>query len=190
MTRQSVWLISMILAFCCATKAEAQEPGDSITADQAIAYINAKVKGRTTSTDSTDVRVDGVKLKGSVFVMDSTRTVKLSGLGSTTSFVEDEIDLTQVKDFTPFQTAQLLQEDRHLIDLSCGNGHGECAMRITCAATSDGKCGRLETKRTPGFYFETLATDRFDEEKRVKKAMVYLKSLFPYKENIELFDKK
>ena len=186
--RQLAWLISVIPVFYCAANAETQASSDSISADQTIEYIDNKIKGRT--TDSGNVKVNGVKLKGTVLAMYSITTIDLGGLGSEISVAEDEIDLRQVEDFTPFQQIQLLKEDHHMFYLSCGRGYGKCAVHISCEPTESRKCSGTELKKTFGFDLDTSATDGPEEEVRVKKALFHLKSIFPFVKKIELFDDK
>jgi hypothetical protein len=51
-----------------------------------------------------------------------------------------------------------------------------------------GKCSESKTERFSILRLELSELRNNEEEKRVKKAIIHLKSLFPLKKNVELFD--
>lgn len=185
MKRTTALLGSITLVFCfCVFNAKAQ------TAEETVAYINSKITGKETTFAAYDLRLDQVQLKNSVFIFAYTRTDDWGTLGRPTSFFEEAIDLTKVEDFTLAFTTRLMKAEENVIRLNCGRGHGNCALRRTCGSIGpDGKCEGTQSENISTLHLDISPLSSSDEETRVKKAVVHLKSLFPFKENIELFDR-
>lgn len=160
------------------------------TADETIAYINGKIRGKETSFAAYDLRLDSVKLNGSIFSFSSTVTEDLGGLGRQRRFYEDSIDLTKVPDFSQKATDRLIRTDESYVRLECDDSYGRCATRRKCESVdARGGCAESSTSDQVSVSINLDPLSHGEEEKRVKKAIVYLKSLFPLKKNKEMFDK-
>jgi hypothetical protein len=155
------------------------------TADQTIAYINGKIKGAEKDLGSYKLKLDGVGLNGSTFVFMSTTTQHLSGLGDETTYKKQEIDLVKTRDFTPFSITRLLGDSR-AIDLMCDDSYGDCVQLTECEVD----CSESDKHTQSELFINVSPLSNSEEEKQVKKAIVYLKSLFPFHKNIETFEKQ
>ena len=161
------------------------------TADETIAYINGKIGGKETSFTAYDLRLDGVKLNGSTFSFSYTVTEDLgSGLGHQRRFYEDSIDLTKVPDFSQKATDRMMRTDETYARLECDDSYGRCVTRRRCdSVDAKGACAESSTSDEVSVSINLSPLSHAEEEKRVKKAVIYLKSLFPLKKNKEMFDK-
>ena len=164
------------------------------TADETIAYVNGKLKGKEISFAAYSIKYDDVQLNGSVFTVVFQTENDFGSLGRTRVFVSESIDLTKVADFTQKSIDALISSDDNVLRLQCERSHSRCVLRRTCAAVSvsaDGKkCADVERDNLATLHIELGAMNDLENVKRVKRAIVHLKSLFPFKKNVELFDKQ
>jgi len=160
------------------------------TADETIAYVNGKIGGKETSFTAYDLRLDRVKLNGSTFAFSYTVTEDLGGLGHQRRYYEDSIDLTKVPDFSQKATDRLMRSEETYVRLECDDSYGRCVKRRRCESIdAKGGCAEFSTSDEVAISINLSPLSHGEEEKRVKKAIVYLKSLFPLKKNKEMFDK-
>jgi len=171
----------MLLIFCPA-------PALAQTASETVAYIQGKVSGQNASFSAYELKIDGVELDGSVFVWKYTVTND-TNIGRWSDYFREDIDLTQVQDFTTKSADAWLKNDG-VTGLQCDRSFGNCVKKQMCMTISQGKCSESRTDRASILYLKLSVLGNPEEEKRVKKAIIYLKGLFPLKKNIELFDNR
>lgn len=156
------------------------------TASETIAYIDGKISGQV----ATNLRLDGARINGSLFTL-TYSVIYDTDIGTWTDFFEEEVDLTAVKDFTPKSIDHMMQAEQSVVRLECDGSYGNCVRRRLCMNVDDqGKCDKTSTDQLATLYFDLAGLSNSEEEKRVKKAVVHLKELYPLKKNKELFDDK
>lgn len=160
------------------------------TADETITYINSKISGKETSFHAFDLRLDQVRLTDTTFHFSYTVTEDLGApLGHRRRFYRDSIDLTKVRDFSQKATDRLMRTDESYVRLECDDSHGRCVTRRRCESVdAKGACADPSVSDEASVSINLSPLSHAEEEKRIKKAVVYLKSLFPLKKNKEMFD--
>ncbi len=161
------------------------------TAAETVAYINGKVGGKEASFAAFDLRLDQVQLTDTTFHFAYAVTEDLgTPFGHRRRFYRDSIDLTKVRDFSQKAADHLMRSDETYVRLECDDSHGRCVKRITCGSVNEsGACTESTTSDDVSVSINLSPLSHAEEEKRVKKAVVHLKSLFPLKKNKEMFDK-
>lgn len=159
------------------------------TADETISYVQRKIELQP-ADDGSAVRLNGVALSGPLFAL-SYSVVHDTNLGKWSDYFREQIDLTHTEDFTTKRIAALMRTDERTIYLRCGKGYGNCVLQSVCMKVNEqGQCTETKDDHIGALLLRLNGLHNPEEEKRVKKAIVYLKSLFPLKANQEIFDDK
>jgi hypothetical protein len=158
------------------------------TAGETITYIDGKIAGQVATYDAYRLRLDGVRIGGSLFTL-TYAVIHETDIGTWADFFEEEVDLTAIKDFTQKSVDHMMQTEQAVVKLECDGSHGNCVKRRLCMNTDEqGKCDKSSIDRLAILYFDLNGLGNSEEEKRVKKAILHLKELFPLKKNKEIFD--
>lgn len=183
MRARVTWICSVIVALACCTAASGQ------TAEETIAYINSKIAGKERELGNSWLRLDRAAISGTTFEFYYTVVNHVpSPIGDSQFFHLKRIDLVKTERHSPLMVDWMTRRGgrNRELDLRCGRSHGNCVVHLIRSADSN---HNEEPRQEQSISFDFSPLYNEEDDQRVKKAFLHLLSLFPYKDNVELFDK-
>lgn len=157
------------------------------SAQETAQYIRDKLKGEEYEGISWKIHIDDVQLNQSKFLLLYTETSDLFPGAVDTHYKSSEIDIKAMPDFKADAVGKV--NDDSTFEMWCDDSYGDCVKTQDCwKLDQNNKCSQIDVHHQARMFLG-LEGISMEDRKRVKKAIIHLKSLFPLQKNIEMFDK-